>query len=102
MVQKNCINNKILIICGPTASGKSALAIECAKLLNSEIISADSMNVYRNLDIGTAKIASSCNLNDFASDVVVGVALFIILASEFFINYKVIFNKSGKKAKEGK
>lgn len=51
------------------------------------------------LDIGTAKIASSCNLNDFASDVVVGTALFIILASEFFINYKVIFNK---KAKEGK
>lgn len=54
------------------------------------------------LDIGTAKIASSCNLNDFASDVVVGVALFIILASEFFINYKIIFNKSGKKVKEGK
>ena len=54
------------------------------------------------LDIGTAKIASSCNLNDFASDVVVGVALFIILASEFFINYRIIFTKSGKKAKEGK
>lgn len=54
------------------------------------------------LDIGTAKIASSCNLNDFASDVVVGVALFIILASEFFINYKVIFTRSDKKIKEGK
>lgn len=54
------------------------------------------------LDIGTAKIASTCNLNDFASDVVVGIALFIILASEFFINYKVIFTKSGKKVKEGK
>ena len=54
------------------------------------------------LDIGTAKIASSCNLNDYASDVVVGVALFIILASEFFINYQIIFNKHGKKAKEGK
>ena len=54
------------------------------------------------LDIGTAKIASSCNLNDFASDVVVGVALFIILASEFFINYQIILNKHGKKAKEGK
>ena len=46
---------KLLIICGPTASSKSALAIECAKLLNTEIISADSMNVYRELDIGTAK-----------------------------------------------
>lgn len=54
------------------------------------------------LDIGTAKIASSCNLNDFASEVVVGVALFIILASEFFINYRIVFNKPGKKVKEGK
>lgn len=54
MVQKNCIN-KILIICGPTASGKSDLAVECAKLLNSEIISADSMYIYKKLNIGTAK-----------------------------------------------
>ena len=46
---------KVLVICGPTASGKSDLAIECAKLLNSEIISADSMNVYARLNIGTAK-----------------------------------------------
>ena len=55
MVQENNINNKILIICGPTASGKTALAIECAKLLDTEIISADCMNVYRGLDVGTAK-----------------------------------------------
>ena len=54
MVQKNSLK-KILIICGPTASGKTSLAIECAKLLNTEIISADSMNVYKGLDIGTAK-----------------------------------------------
>lgn len=47
--------NKILIICGATASGKTNLAIECAKLLESEVISADSMNVYKNLNIGTAK-----------------------------------------------
>ena len=46
---------KVIIICGPTASSKSALAIECTKLLNTEIISADSMNVYRGLDIGSAK-----------------------------------------------
>lgn len=51
------------------------------------------------LDVGTAKIASSCNLNDFASDVVVGMALFVILASEFFINYKISFKH--KNAKEG-
>lgn len=46
---------KILIICGATASGKSALALECARRLNSEIISADAMDVYNSLNIGTAK-----------------------------------------------
>ncbi len=55
MVQESFIKNKILIICGATATGKTDLAIECAKLLNTEIISADSMNVYKGLDIGTAK-----------------------------------------------
>ncbi len=46
---------KVLIICGPTASGKTSLAIECAKLLNTEIISADSLYIYKDLNIGTAK-----------------------------------------------
>lgn len=46
---------KLLIICGPTASGKTDLAIECAKLLNTEIISADSLYIYKDLNIGTAK-----------------------------------------------
>ncbi len=55
MVQTNSIDNKIIIICGPTASGKTALAVECAKLLNSEVISADSMYIYKGLNIGTAK-----------------------------------------------
>lgn len=55
MVQKDNIKNRIIIICGPTASGKSALAVECAKKLNTEIISADSMYIYKDLDIGTAK-----------------------------------------------
>lgn len=55
MVQKNSIKPEILIICGPTASGKTALAVECAKLLSSEVISADSMNVYNGLNVGTAK-----------------------------------------------
>ncbi len=55
MVQKNSIKDKILIICGPTASGKTALAVECAILLNSEVISADSMYIYKDLSIGTAK-----------------------------------------------
>lgn len=46
---------KILIICGATATGKSALAVDCAKKLGTEIISADSQLVYRGLNIGTAK-----------------------------------------------
>lgn len=46
---------KVLVICGATASGKSALAVACAKQLHTEVISADSMLVYRDLNIGTAK-----------------------------------------------
>lgn len=45
----------ILVICGATATGKTSLAIDCAKALNTEIISADSQLVYRGLNIGTAK-----------------------------------------------
>ncbi|MEA4861996.1 MAG: tRNA (adenosine(37)-N6)-dimethylallyltransferase MiaA [Victivallaceae bacterium] len=45
----------LLVIAGPTASGKSALALELAGRLNLEIISGDSMQLYRGLDIGTAK-----------------------------------------------
>jgi tRNA dimethylallyltransferase len=46
---------KIVVIAGPTAGGKSALALELAGLFKAEIINADSMQVYRYLDIGTAK-----------------------------------------------
>ena len=46
---------KVLVVCGATASGKTSLAVACAKKLNTEIISADSMLVYKDLNIGTAK-----------------------------------------------
>ncbi len=46
---------KVLVICGATASGKTALSVACAKQFNGEIISADSLLVYKGLDIGTAK-----------------------------------------------
>lgn len=46
---------KVIVICGPTASGKTALAIELAKKINGEIISADSMQIYKEMNIGTAK-----------------------------------------------
>ena len=49
------MSGKVLVVCGATASGKTALSIACAKALDTEIISADSMLVYRGLDIGTAK-----------------------------------------------
>ena len=47
---------KIIVIAGPTASGKTSLSIELAKKLNGEIISADSMQIYKDMDIGTAKV----------------------------------------------
>ena len=45
----------ILVICGPTASGKTALAAALARRFNGEVVSADSMQIYRGMDIGTAK-----------------------------------------------
>ena len=47
--------NPIVCLAGPTASGKTALAVELAKDLNGEVVSCDSMQVYRRMDIGTAK-----------------------------------------------
>jgi len=46
---------KIIIICGPTGIGKTSFAIKLAKHFNGEIIGADSMQIYRHMDIGTAK-----------------------------------------------
>ena len=48
--------NKLTVIAGPTACGKTSVSIEVAKLMGGEIISADSMQVYKYMDIGTAKI----------------------------------------------
>lgn len=48
--------NKVICIVGPTASGKTGLSIELAKKYNAEIISADSMQIYKGLDVGTAKV----------------------------------------------
>lgn len=46
---------KVIVLCGPTASGKTSLSIELAKRINGEIISCDSMQIYKDMDIGTAK-----------------------------------------------
>jgi len=47
----------LIIVAGPTATGKSAAAVELAKLINGAVISADSMQVYKGMDIGSAKIS---------------------------------------------
>ena len=47
---------KVIVIAGPTASGKTSLSIELAKEIDGEIISADSMQIYKDMDIGTAKV----------------------------------------------
>ncbi len=47
---------KLLVICGPTATGKTSLSVSVAKRLNGEIICADSMQIYKHLNIGTAKV----------------------------------------------
>ena len=46
---------KIVVITGPTASGKTALGVALAQRLGGEVVSADSMQIYRGMDIGTAK-----------------------------------------------
>ena len=46
---------KVVVICGPTASGKTALSIELAKKIGGEVVSCDSMQIYKDMDIGTAK-----------------------------------------------
>ena len=47
--------NKVIVICGPTASGKTSLSIELAKQIDGEIVSCDSMQIYKDMTIGTAK-----------------------------------------------
>ena len=53
------MTNKIVVIAGPTASGKTKLGIELANLYKGEIVSADSMQIYRGMDIGTAKATAA-------------------------------------------
>lgn len=54
-MQKDLKRKKVVVICGPTASGKTALSIELAKKIDGEIVSCDSMQIYKDMNIGTAK-----------------------------------------------
>lgn len=64
--------NKLIIVGGATASGKSSLAIKIAKSMDSQVISCDSMQIYRHMDIGTAKITAQemCGVKHHMIDVV--------------------------------
>ena len=56
---KELRREKVLVITGPTATGKTALGVELALRLGGEVISADSMQLYRGMDIGTAKVTEA-------------------------------------------
>lgn len=58
MIQQNNKKRPMIVLTGPTAVGKTKLSIALAKAVNGEIISADSMQVYRHMDIGSAKITA--------------------------------------------
>ena len=49
----------LIIVCGATATGKSELAVSLAKEINAEVVNADSMQVYKGMDIGTAKLTNA-------------------------------------------
>lgn len=61
MVQTNGLK-KIVIIAGPTGSGKTALSLKCAQKLDCEIIGCDSMQIYRRMNIGTGKVPKSLQI----------------------------------------
>ena len=51
------MDKRVIVITGPTATGKTALSVALAEALDGEIISADSMQIYKGMDIGTAKVS---------------------------------------------
>ncbi len=64
-LQKNNFTGKLLAIVGPTSSGKSELAVKLAKKFNGEIISCDSRQIYKGMDIGTGKVEGKWVKNKF-------------------------------------
>lgn len=64
--------NRVIVIAGPTASGKTGLSVEVAKQLHTEIVSADSMQIYRGMNVGTAKVTQEemCGIPHHMIDIV--------------------------------
>jgi tRNA dimethylallyltransferase len=90
------MENKLLVVIGPTAVGKSDLAILLAKKYNGEIISADSRQVYRELDLGTGKVEIDKN---FKSEGIIHHMIDIVDASEQY-NIADFQKETNKKIKE--
>lgn len=64
------MRNKVVVVVGPTASGKSSLAIDIALRYNGEVVSADSMQIYRKMNIGTAKISDTKGIIHHLIDII--------------------------------
>lgn len=86
------MKRKLIILTGPTAAGKTKLSIELAKAVNGEIISADSVQVYKHMDIGSAKIMPEemCGIKHYLVDILEPTEDFNI----------VLFQKYAKEAME--
>lgn len=68
------MKKKIIFIVGPTSVGKTKLGIDISKEFSGEIISCDSMQIYKEFNIGTAKVTSeeSCGINHYMIDILDG------------------------------
>ncbi len=64
------LNNKLIVIIGPTASGKSKMAVKLAKKFSGEIISADSRTIYKEMNIGTAKETQKSKVPHYLIDII--------------------------------
>ena len=64
------MDNRVIVVVGPTASGKTKLAVEIAKKYGGEIVSADSMQIYKYMDIATAKptVQEMCGIPHYLLD----------------------------------
>ncbi len=94
------MKKNLLVIIGPTAVGKSDLAVLLAKKYNGEVISADSRQVYRGLDLGTGKVVRDEKQKDeFLSEGVVHHMIDIVLVSEQY-NISDFQKQTNKKIKE--
>ena len=93
------MNKKIIVLVGPTAVGKTALSIDIAKKYDLEVISGDSMQIYKGMDIGTGKITESemDGVNHHMIDVITPEEIYSV--AEFQRDVKSLIDESYDKGK---